>query len=69
VQAVKAVKTVSGLLAIFIVAPIWYYLMYWLLKHADAGDLQMFLFWVYIPVGVFVRLLDRLVELSIEKNK
>ena len=29
--------------------PIWFYLLHWLLKANGAGDLQMFLFWVYIP--------------------
>jgi hypothetical protein len=57
-------KAASSVIAVFLVMPIWYYLVHWLLVHSGAGDLQMFLFWVYMPFGVFTRLLDRLVEIE-----
>jgi hypothetical protein len=60
----KAAKTVSASIVVCIVMPIWYYLIYWLLRRAGAGELQLFLFWVYLPAGVFVRILDKLVELD-----
>lgn len=53
-------KVIRAVLVTFITTPIQFYLMYWLLKANNAGDLQMFLFWVYIPfmiVGVFLAVL------------
>jgi hypothetical protein len=60
----KVAKPISRLLAAFIVVPIWYYLLYWLLTRSGAGELQMFLFWIYVPVAVFVRALESLIEKS-----
>lgn len=60
----KAMKTVGSLVAIFVYTPIWYYLLHWMLVKAGAGDLQMFLFWVYVPVGLFVSTLMKIVELN-----
>jgi len=61
-KTMKAVRAVSSLLSLFIVIPIWYYLVHWLLVHSGAGDLQMFLFWVYLPVNFFVHVLHKLIE-------
>ncbi len=58
----KAAKIISGLLAVFIGLPIWYYLVHFMLVHSGAGELQMFLFWVYVPLGIFIKFLDHLVE-------
>jgi len=58
----KAMKRISGIVSVFVVAPIWYYLVHWMLVKSNAGDLQMFLFWVYLPFGIFVSILNKLVE-------
>lgn len=55
-------KKAAGILAIFITMPIWFYLVHWLLKAAGAGELQMFLFWVYVPVSILVQLLIKIDE-------
>jgi len=55
-------KKVVNVLSVLVVLPIWYYLVWWLLKRADAGELQMFLFWVYVPVGLLCSVTTRLVE-------
>jgi uncharacterized membrane protein YvlD (DUF360 family) len=64
----KAAKIISSLLTLMIVAPIWYYLLYWLLKHSGAGDLQIFLFWIYLPVAVFLKFLDWVIQTSEPKK-
>lgn len=58
----KAMKIISGLLSIFIVTPIWYYLLYQILKRVGATELMMFLFWVYLPVGIFIQILTKVAE-------
>ena len=58
----KKVKLVSGLITFFLVMPIWYYLMHWMLVKSEAGELQMFLFWVYMPFGIFAGILARIAD-------
>lgn len=50
----KKLKLVTGLLGLFLTAPIWYYLMHWILVACNAGELQMFLFWVYVPLAFVI---------------
>lgn len=47
----KKLKLAVGLMSLFLTAPIWYYLLHWMLVASNAGDLQMFLFWVYVPLA------------------
>lgn len=55
-------KKVTGILALFITLPIWFYLIHWLLKANNAGELQMFLFWVYVPFSILINLLVKVDE-------
>lgn len=47
-------KVFTDILRILITLPIWFYLVWWLLVHSNAGELQMFLFWVYVPVTMLL---------------
>jgi hypothetical protein len=58
----KAAKVISGLLAFFIVAPIWYWLLYRILVAVAATELMWFLYWIYIPVAIFAGILTRIAE-------
>ena len=58
----KAATIIAGLLALFISLPIWFYLMHYLLVAIAASDLAFFLFWVYVPVTVFIHVITKLVE-------
>lgn len=58
----KILKAVLALITMFIALPISLYLQYQILKRVDASELMMFLFWVNIPVFVFVTMLSKLVE-------
>ena len=55
-------KATAGILGIFIVLPIWYYLVYKLLEAAPATELMWFLFWIYVPAGILVQVLTKLAE-------
>ena len=48
-------KIVSALVTVFITAPIWYYVLWWMLSQLDAPSLVWFLFWVYVPFGMFAQ--------------
>lgn len=61
----KAMKVIVGLISIFIVMPIWYYLLHYMLVKSEAGDLQMFLFWVYIPFAILAGIITKIID-SIE---
>jgi len=43
-------KTIAALLFLCVNLPIWLYLMYGMLVRTHASELEMFLFYVYIPV-------------------
>ena len=55
-------KVIAGLLALFVTLPIWFYLLYRILDLVMASELMWFLYWVYVPVGIFVQLLVKFAE-------
>jgi hypothetical protein len=55
-------KTAAGMISLFLVMPIWFYLLYKILESVGASELMWFLFWIYIPVNILVSLIVRLVE-------
>ena len=58
----KKLRAVIFVLAIFIVLPIWYYLLYKILHRVDATELMWFLYWVYLPVGILIGMLREMVK-------
>lgn len=50
----KALSVIAGLATLFVTLPIWYYLLYQVLSKVQATELMWFLFWVYVPVNLFV---------------
>jgi len=57
----KKAKIVSAILTLLIVMPIWYYLLYQILKAINASELLFFLCWVYIPSGILVLIIGKIV--------
>jgi len=53
-------KAMSGLLALFVVLPIWFYLFYQVLESVNASELMWFLYWAYIPASFFVVAVERI---------
>ena len=58
----KATKAIVAVLSVFIVMPIWYYLLYKVLQSVNATDVMWLLYWVYVPVAIIVSILQKLVE-------
>ena len=55
-------KTLGGLLTLFITMPIWYYLIYKILTLVVATELMWFLYWVYLPIGITAQILVKIAE-------
>ena len=45
-------KTIGALLALFVVLPIWFFLLYRILESVNASELMWFLYWVYVPAAL-----------------
>lgn len=56
----KAAVVIASILGLFIQLPIWYYILYKTLQSTNASELTWFLFWVYVPVGLFVSVVSKL---------
>ncbi len=65
----KAMKAIAGLISLFVVAPIWYYLLHYILVKVDAGELQFFLFWVYVPFAIFAGILLKMVDAQSDRRE
>lgn len=63
----KAFEVIAGLVSLFITAPIWYFLLYRILQMVGATDLMWFLFWVYVPVGLFAMVVIKVASLARDK--
>jgi hypothetical protein len=55
-------KTIGTVLAVCVTMPIWYYLLYSILRLVGATELMWFLFWVYMPVHLLMQVLAKLAE-------
>jgi hypothetical protein len=45
---------IDALISIFVITLIWYSLLYKILASVQATDLMWFLYWVHLPVAIFV---------------
>lgn len=60
----KALVIIIGLLSIFVILPIQFYLQYQVLERVHATELMWFLFWVNLPVIVLMQIVSKLAEKS-----
>lgn len=60
----KAARYIVAILSIFVVAPIWYYLLYKILAGVGATELMWFLYYIYLPVAILASTLSKLVEMQ-----
>ncbi len=56
----KKMEVVVGIIGLFIVMPIWFYLQYQILQRVQATELMMFLFWVYLPVSFIIAAMGKI---------
>ena len=57
-----------GGLRILVISPIWYYLIYSILRLVQATDIMWFLFWIYLPVGVVISFVEVLLTSILEEK-
>ena len=65
----KGLKIASGLIALLIAAPIWYYLVYTILSAIHPDRLVWFLFWIYVPMGIIASIFQVIIGSAIESKK
>lgn len=58
----SALKAIYGIMSLFLVLPIWFYLLHSILIAIQASQFEWFLFWVYIPFGVLTSILQKIIE-------
>lgn len=58
----KAAKGIGAVLSVFVVLPIWYYLLYQVLKRVGASDVMWLLYWIYLPVAAVCRAIEKIIE-------
>lgn len=68
-EYMKAIRVITGILSVFVVMPIWYYLLYQILVRVNATELMFFLYWVYLPVALTTSILIRIVEGGVKDGK
>jgi len=59
---ISKLKIVRAIIILFVTMPIWFYLLYSILTKIEASDLQLFLFWVYIPFSCFIFIINRIIK-------
>jgi hypothetical protein len=63
----KGLKIFTGLLAVCVTAPIWYFLVYTILSAIHPDRLIWFLFWIYVPVRLMLSVLQVVVSANDKK--
>ena len=58
----KALRIISALVSVFIVAPIWYYLLYKILVAIEATELMFFLYYAYLPISIFTATINQVIQ-------
>lgn len=61
-NAKQKVGCAFAILRILVTQPIWYYLLYKILQAVEATDLMWFLFWVYLPVGIVLLIVEAIMS-------
>lgn len=61
-------KTTAYVLGITITTPIFLYIVWYVLKAIEASELTMFLFYIYIPVILVVKILFSIAEYTDNKT-
>jgi hypothetical protein len=59
-------KIVSGLIALFVTMPIWFFLLFRVLEAVNANELMWFLYWVYLPASLFVSVINKIIDEEIK---
>ncbi len=63
-EQMTGLKITRAILTVFVTFPLWLYLMWYILTTVEAGELQMFLFWVYVPFTLLVGVISVLLTMD-----
>jgi len=63
-----ALSLISASLVICVTMPIWYFILHSILSAIHADRLLWFLFWIYVPVGLFAAILSEIAKRGAEKS-
>ena len=61
-NAKQKVGCAFAIIRTLVTQPIWYYLLYKILQAVEASDLMWFLFWVYLPVGIILVMIEAIMS-------
>lgn len=52
----KGLKTFGAILGLFLVMPMWFFMLHEILKAINADRLLWFIYWTYIPVSLIIKI-------------
>jgi len=58
----KNINVINGMMAVFIVLPIWFFLLHQILTAINASELAWFLYYIYLPAGFFTNFVGNLLK-------
>ncbi len=59
---INTLKIINGVIAAFIVMPIWFYILYQILDAIKASELTWFLYFIYVPFAMFVGMVSNIIS-------
>ena len=64
----KTIRVILGILTVFIHLPIWWFIIYSILKAINPDRLIWFLFYTYIPLGLFLSVFQVIADKAFENK-
>ena len=58
----KALQIITGLLAVFIVAPVAMYLQYRVLQGVNATNVMWLLYWTNVPLLILMQVIEKITK-------
>lgn len=58
----KKLEIIGVILSLFLILPIWYYLLYKILEAIVATELMWFLYWIYVPAAIILTIIVKILE-------
>ena len=56
-KELKPIDYICGVMALCVTQPLWFYLLYRILKEIGATELTWFVFWIYVPAAIITRII------------
>lgn len=59
----------TGILTICISMPMWYWLLYQILKHVGASETMWLVYYIYIPFGFVMMIVNEIIKSVFDDEK